>query len=155
MTAFMNWCIYLNWLSKLHNKFFDFHKLCSFSNNRVWLFSHTASSLECYHCQNSTSWESCKDNLKEVTCPESFKRCFKATITTQNNFKNISRSVFARGCADRCDASGILHCDEHVICDAYCCTADLCNMSPAMTPSKILSIFIAVLVACIFWVQIK
>ncbi|KAJ7393905.1 hypothetical protein OS493_003574 [Desmophyllum pertusum] len=45
--------------------------------------------------------------------PESFERCFKANITRLNAFKNISRSVFARGCADRCDASGILHCEEH------------------------------------------
>ncbi|KAL9985435.1 hypothetical protein ACROYT_G007844 [Oculina patagonica] len=104
-----------------------------------------ASGLECYHCQNSTSWESCDENLKEVTCPENYKRCFKATITTQNDLKNISSSVFARGCADRCDATGILHCDKHVICDAYCCTADLCNMSPSMVPSKILLIFMAAL----------
>ena len=102
------------------------------------IFSHAANGLECYHCENSTSWKSCDENLKEITCVESFKRCFKANITTQNAFKNISSSVFARGCADRCDASGILHCDEHVICEAYCCSADLCNMSLKIENSKIM-----------------
>ena len=100
------------------------------------IFSHAVNGLECYHCENSTSWKSCDENLKEVTCRESFKRCFKANITTQNAYN--SSSVFARGCADRCDTSGILHCDEHVICDAYCCSADLCNMSLKIANSKIM-----------------
>lgn len=117
---------------------------CQFScillihNFTTGIFPHAVSGLECYHCENSTSWKSCGENIKEVACQESFKRCFKANITTQNAFKNTSTSVFVRGCADRCDASGILHCDEHVICDAYCCSADLCNMSLKIANSRIM-----------------
>lgn len=134
--------------------------MCSYHVPSIWiiaceLFSHLASGLECHHCENSTSWKSCDENLKDVTCPESFERCFKANITRLNAFKNISRSVFARGCADRCDASGILHCEEHVICDAYCCTADLCNMSPSMATSRILFVFIAALLTFTHIVHFK
>ena len=78
-------------------------------------------SLKCYQCVSTHSWEDCDDKRIQILCLPS-QQCM-----TASGHSSVE-DVYVKGCITTCQASDIPFCRETgVECKVKCCSSDFCN----------------------------
>ena len=95
--------------------------------------------MKCNLCISTVSWDECKKNEKQVTCPDSEVFCFTAYVEAEHlNYSGLTYKMYSKGCANSYE------CTQKICrnisqstgplwnvskCNLECCqsAADLCN----------------------------
>ncbi|XP_031550064.1 uncharacterized protein LOC116287521 [Actinia tenebrosa] len=97
----------------------------------------TVSSLHCYQCTNTNSWEECGNITTDATCSEETTRgqCMLLTLKIPQGDQYIMK--YSRGCAKICENINNPNCGkEEMTCKVECCHGDYCNRLDSDTTAR-------------------